>query len=57
MVRELTPDDARTKQLFHLVGGLPNMNLWTDSGGETHDLDYKHDMKRMFAIQTLWNIL
>ncbi|KAF8240591.1 hypothetical protein L208DRAFT_1420331 [Tricholoma matsutake] len=35
------PDDP----LFSHVGNLPGLNLWTGSGGETQDLDYKHDFK------------
>ena len=50
MVRELTPDDPDTKPLFDIVGGLPGLNLWTGSGGETQDLDYKHDMKRECSL-------
>lgn len=37
----MTPGDP----LFHHLGNLPGMNLWTGSGGETQDLDYKHDFK------------
>lgn len=43
MVCELMPADP----LFKYLGSLPGLNLWTGSGGETQDLDYKHDMKRM----------
>ncbi|KAF8867766.1 hypothetical protein CPB84DRAFT_1698363, partial [Gymnopilus junonius] len=34
-------------ELFEYVGQLPGCNLWTGSGGETQDLDFKHDMKRI----------
>lgn len=50
MVRELTPNNPELKPLFDLVGGLPGLNLWTGSRGETQDLDYKHDMKRKLPI-------
>jgi len=46
MVRELTPDQP----LFRHVGMLPGLNLWTGSGGETQDLDYKHNFKRELFI-------
>ena len=56
MVRELTADDALSKPLFSLVGALPGLNLWTGSGGETQDLDYKYDTKRKFLL-ILQNVL
>ncbi|KIJ93964.1 hypothetical protein K443DRAFT_134901 [Laccaria amethystina LaAM-08-1] len=43
MVQELTPGQP----LFRHVGMLPGLNLWTGSGGETQDLDYKHNFKRI----------
>ncbi|KAF8055318.1 hypothetical protein FPV67DRAFT_1789064 [Lyophyllum atratum] len=46
MYRELTPADP----LFEHLGNLPGLNLWTGSGGETQDLDYKHDMKRLCKL-------
>jgi hypothetical protein len=49
MTRELTPGDP----LFHHLGNLPGMNLWTGSGGETQDLDYKHDFKRMSQVNVV----
>ena len=45
MVRErATPND--TKPLTGLLG----LNLWTGSGGETQDIEYKHVMKHKFAV-------
>ena len=46
MVQELTPEQP----LFRHVGMLPGLNLWTGSGGETQDLDYKHNFKREHFI-------
>jgi len=42
MEHELTEADP----IFEHLGNLPGLNLWTGSGGETQDLDYKHNMKR-----------
>jgi hypothetical protein len=44
MVREIVEGDP----LFHSLKDLPGLNLWTGSGGETQDLDYKHDFKRVY---------
>jgi hypothetical protein len=49
MVQELTPGQP----LFRHVGMLPGLNLWTGSGGETQDLDYKHNFKRELFIISL----
>ena len=46
MERELTQSDP----IFKHLGDLPGLNLWTGSGGETQDLDYKHNMKREFLV-------
>lgn len=46
MVHELTPAD----KVFTHVGDLPGLNLWTGAGGETQDLDYKHNFKRRFLV-------
>ncbi|KAF9522601.1 hypothetical protein CPB83DRAFT_733454, partial [Crepidotus variabilis] len=43
MVRELLPTDPLFSQLVGLVG----LNLWVGSGGETQDLDFKHNFKRI----------
>ena len=53
MVRELTPADP----LFQHLGNLPGLNLWTGSAGETQDLDYKHDMKRMLIYSPQFKLL
>lgn len=44
MVRELKPADP----LFKYLGELPGLNLWTGTGFETQDIDYKHTFKRTF---------
>jgi hypothetical protein len=49
MQRELKEGD----QLFEYVGQLPGCNLWTGLGGETQDLDYKHDMKRESLLYSM----
>jgi hypothetical protein len=41
MIREITPKDI----LFQHVGFLLGLNLWTGSGFETQDLDWKHCFK------------
>jgi hypothetical protein len=43
MTHELKPDDP----LYQHVAHLPGCNLYTGSGGETQDLDYKHTFKRV----------
>lgn len=53
MVKEITPE----KPLFSHVGNLPSLNLWTGSGGETQDLDYKHDFKREYLTILLTSLL
>ncbi|KAF5313760.1 hypothetical protein D9619_013711 [Psilocybe cf. subviscida] len=46
MVRQMQPSDA----LFSRLGHLPGLNLWTGSNGETQDLDYKHNFKRICKL-------
>ncbi|TCD63415.1 hypothetical protein EIP91_005414 [Steccherinum ochraceum] len=46
MTHEVKPNDLLYKQLCELLG----FNLWTGSGGETHDIDYKHTFKRICTL-------
>jgi len=53
MVREIVEGDP----LFHSLRDLPGLNLWTGSGGETQDLDYKHDFKRVYFTTSLRQVV